>query len=315
MGKKKSKKKTAQARQPAQKPQAAPSPPPLPWWAVLLDAHTYPRCIRVAVAVAALAVSILLAWPMVFFILLGVTVLLPLEHRFKRHKQPFLRAQLATDFMHVFVSAVIASIPIILIGAIASNFKVAILAKQVEAQPLWLQGVEAFFFRELIIYWAHRVSHGIPLLWRFHSLHHSSEKLDWLAAQRRHPVDAFYIAACTAIPMALAGFSVANFATLAALSGLWDMTIHANINWRLKWLDGIWVTQEFHHWHHVKDRAVHDNNYAGAFALYDVLFGSYYMPKDRRPGDYGINEPMPDNYLGQLAQPLLPRGSTFRKKT
>lgn len=126
---------------------------------------------------------------------------------------------------------------------------------------------------------------------------HSSHLLDWIAAQRRHPADAFYIAACTAIPMTVTGFNPAQSTALAAISGLWDLTIHANINWRLKWLDGIWVTQEFHHWHHVKDRAAHDNNYAGAFTLYDVLLRSYYMPKDQRPHDYGIAGSMPPTTL------------------
>ncbi len=292
MAKKKKTRRPASAAKPAPETVATQTTP------------TPPNGWRLALVGLFWAFALIFAWNMVFFLVIGVVLLLPLERLFKRHDQPILRPQIGTDLLHVFGTVALAAIPTAAVAYGAKPLVIGPLAEVVTAQPIWLQGIEVFFLRELCIYWAHRISHQVPLLWRFHAIHHSSEHLDWLSGQRRHPLDSFYIAVCSATPLTLAGFNPTQVTLLAAISGLWDLSIHANINWRLRWLDGIWVTQEFHHWHHVKDRADHDNNYAGAFALYDVLFGTYHMPKDRRPEDYGIHQPMPPGYFGQLAQPF-----------
>ena len=54
----------------------------------------------------------------------------------------------------------------------------------------WARWLEAFVLSEVCGYWGHRASHEIPLLWRFHRVHHSAPELDWLAPNRRHPIDA-----------------------------------------------------------------------------------------------------------------------------
>jgi len=66
----------------------------------------------------------------------------------------------------------------------------------------------------------------------------------------------------------------------------------------------IWVTQEYHHWHNARDKEAHDRNYAGALPLWDLVFGTYYMPQGKRPEDYGIEDHIPKNYLGQLVHPF-----------
>ena len=83
------------------------------------------------------------------------------------------------------------------------------------------------------------------------------------------------------------------------------ISIVANVRWRLKWLDGILATPEYHHWHHVK-APVQDVNFS--LPIIDKLLGTYYMPKDgTRPEIYGIDEPVPAGYLGQLAAPFRRR--------
>jgi sterol desaturase/sphingolipid hydroxylase (fatty acid hydroxylase superfamily) len=69
-------------------------------------------------------------------------------------------------------------------GFVPPNFLAA-----VAAQSWWLQAIEMIVLSDFIIYWAHRLQHAVPFLWRFHSIHHSAEHLDWLAAHREHPLD------------------------------------------------------------------------------------------------------------------------------
>jgi sterol desaturase/sphingolipid hydroxylase (fatty acid hydroxylase superfamily) len=48
-------------------------------------------------------------------------------------------------------------------------------------QPLWLQIIEILLITDFVQYWAHRAFHRIPFLWKFHAIHHSAERMDWLA--------------------------------------------------------------------------------------------------------------------------------------
>ena len=105
--------------------------------------------------------------------------------------------------------------------------------------------------------------------------------------------------------MVLSGFSLVDLLIVGAIQNVWDMTIHANLGWRLKFLDGIWVTSEFHHWHHSIDKGARDKNYSGALPIFDWLFKTYYLPSDKKPGPYGIDTYMPKTYVGQLIQPFL----------
>jgi sterol desaturase/sphingolipid hydroxylase (fatty acid hydroxylase superfamily) len=40
--------------------------------------------------------------------------------------------------------------------------------------------------------------------------------------------------------------------------------------------------------------------------VWDVLFGTFYLPKDRAATAFGIDDPVPEGFLKQLAYPLLP---------
>ena len=242
------------------------------------------------------------------FVTLSILLIVPLERIMPRHQIRTFRPQLLTDFFHHFVSGFIGFVPLIFLYPILGGFQFQSLSSVIQSQPIWLQILEALVLSEFLVYWGHRFSHEVPLLWRFHSVHHSSENLDWLAGERRHPIDQFYMSLFVGIPMVLSGFSLVDLLIVGVLQNLWDMTIHANLRWRLKFLDGIWVTSEFHHWHHSIDKDARDKNYSGALPIFDWLFRTYHLPSDKKPGPYGIDSHMPETYVGQLIQTfVLPR--------
>ena len=242
------------------------------------------------------------------FVTLSILLIVPLERIMPRHQIRTFRPQLLTDFFHHFVSGFIGFVPLIFLYPILGGFQFQSLSSVIQSQPIWLQILEALVLSEFLVYWGHRFSHEVPLLWRFHSVHHSSENLDWLAGERRHPIDQFYMSLFVGIPMVLSGFSLVDLLIVGVLQNLWDMTIHANLRWRLKFLDGIWVTSEFHHWHHSVDKDARDKNYSGALPIFDWVFRTYHLPSDKKPGPYGIDSHMPETYVGQLIQPfVLPR--------
>jgi sterol desaturase/sphingolipid hydroxylase (fatty acid hydroxylase superfamily) len=179
----------------------------------------------------------------------------------------------------------------------------------VATQPWWLQAVEVVFLSDLLIYWGHRLQHRVDFLWRLHKVHHSAEHLDWLAAHREHPLDTIYTMGLINLPAFILGFSLETITGLIVFRGIWAIYIHSNVRLPigpLRWFIG---APELHHWHHNKDRDA--GNYANISPFMDLLFGTYTCP-DREPTSFGIHEPHPRSYFGQLIHPLLPRKWTVR---
>ena len=101
-----------------------------------------------------------------------------------------------------------------------------------------------------------------------------------------------------------AGFSFELTGALAAAQLILGLFLHANVRWRLKWLHRLIITPEFHHWHHTNERDAIWTNYSTFLPIWDQLFGTYFMPKNRRPQTYGVNEEIPVGILRQLRYPL-----------
>lgn len=172
----------------------------------------------------------------------------------------------------------------------------------VASLPLWAQILCVLFLSDLSIYWGHRIQHRIPLLWRFHAVHHSAEHLDWLAAHREHPIDTIYTMGIINLPVFLLGFPIEALAGIIAFRGLWAIYIHSNVRLPIGPLRILIGAPELHHWHHDRDR--HAGNYANISPLMDWLFGTYKCP-NKEPDSFGIHEPIPRSYLGQLIYPFL----------
>lgn len=174
----------------------------------------------------------------------------------------------------------------------------------VAAQPWWLQAIEVIVLSDFLIYWAHRLQHNNAFLWRFHKVHHSAEHLDWLAAHREHPLDSLYTIGIINLPAFILGFPLEMLAGFIAFRGIWAIYIHSNVRLPLRFLRLFIGSPELHHWHH--DRDQHAGNYANISPLMDMLFGTYTCP-DHEPERFGINEPVPKSYVGQLLEPLFPK--------
>jgi len=152
-------------------------------------------------------------------------------------------------------------------------------------------------------YWGHRLTHTVPFLWRFHAVHHSIELMDWVAAGRLHPVDQAFTQAFTVMPLVILGFSGGTFAGVAVFVTLLAIFQHANVRLRFPGLRWVINTPEWHHWHHAVDPEARDKNFG--LPVVDRVFGTAYMPKDRRPSGFGIPDPVPPvGYLRHLAFPF-----------
>lgn len=192
---------------------------------------------------------------------------------------------------------------------VPANFRAS-----VASQPWWLIAIEVVILSDFLIYWGHRIQHRVNFLWRFHKVHHSAEHLDWLAAHREHPLDTIYTVGLINLPAFILGFPLEAIAGLIAFRGIWAIYIHSNVRLPIGKLKVLIGAPELHHWHHDVERD--RGNYANISPLMDILFGTYVCP-DHEPEKFGIKEPFPKHYVGQMMHPMLPSFITkklFRKK-
>lgn len=172
------------------------------------------------------------------------------------------------------------------------------------AQPFALQAIEAVVLGDVLVYWFHRACHQIPLLWRFHAVHHSTEHLDWLAAHREHPLDGILTQLCQNLPAMLLGLHLELLGALVVFRGASGIFIHSNVKLSLGPFRYIIGAPELHHWHHARvERTQH--NFANLAPWLDVVFGTYHRPEGEERYPLGLTERWPRGYLSQLVKPLL----------
>lgn len=173
----------------------------------------------------------------------------------------------------------------------------------VGAQPAWLQAIELLVLVDLAGYWTHRLSH-LGWLWRAHAVHHSSESLTWLSAVRVHPIDEAFSHATKALLAVTLGFSPMVLAGVVPFLTLYAVFLHANVRMDLGPLRYVIATPAFHRWHHTAEDEGVDRNFAGLFPVWDLLFGTFYLP-DRAPRRFGVADgSVPQGFFGQLAHPF-----------
>ena len=169
--------------------------------------------------------------------------------------------------------------------------------------PLWLQAVLILTLGDLIGYWMHRAFHG-RRLWRFHAVHHSSVDLDWLSAVRLHPVNDALMRVAGTLPIVALGFAPVAVAGVVPVLTLMAILVHANLDWDWGPLRAVIVSPRFHRWHHTDEAHARDKNFAGLLPLWDIVFGTYHMPRDRVPERFGTTSPVPAGLIGQLLFPF-----------
>lgn len=240
--------------------------------------------------------------------LLSAFVFMALEKLFPRHrKQVILRQEWGLDlwyfcFNHLAISAIL-----IYTNYQVTHFEWAVSAsfqEIIRATPIWLQLVVIVLAADFVLYWEHRMYHEVKLLWPIHAVHHSVKNLDWLAGSRGHFIQVFSERALVMIPLYLLGVDTLALNIYVTFAALQAILIHCNLRFSFGWLRFIFVTPQFHHWHHSSEKPAIDTNYSVHTVVYDWLFGTYHMPDAHWPAHYGTTRPLPGSFIGQALYPL-----------
>ena len=236
-------------------------------------------------------------------------IYVPLERFWPRYpRQSTFRPQWTLDivyFLSTHLPIQVLSYLILLPATFATKYlAIPPLAHAIASLPYVVQFLLAALVADLAEWTIHLALHKVPFLWRFHSIHHSSPALDWIAGSRSHFVDDPLVRGGILVPMMLA-FSqeiILVYLVFVTLHATWT---HCNFAPNAKWLERFLVMPRYHHWHHSSQKEAIDKNFAIHFPWIDRLFGTYYFP-DVWPEKYGIaGEQIPRGFFRQTYEPFL----------
>ena len=175
--------------------------------------------------------------------------------------------------------------------------------------PLWLQVTLFVVTHDFYIYWMHRWQHRNRYLWRLHEAHHSPASVDWLSGSRSHCLEILINQTVEFAPIVLLGASPAVVPLKGAISAVWGMYIHCNLNVHTGRVQWIINGPEMHRWHHTMGKGMR-SNFSTKLAIWDWMFGTAYLPFNQRAKDYGVRTWFPKHYLGQTVYAFRP----FRRR-
>ena len=160
----------------------------------------------------------------------------------------------------------------------------------------------ADFFR----YWLHRLSHEWIPLWRLHAVHHSPHKLYSMNVGRFHPLEKAIQFVFDALPFIILGITqnvLALYFIFYSINGFFQ---HCNIKIYLGPLNYVVSGPELHRWHHSKIIKDSNNNYGNNLIIWDLLFGTWHLPKSEEVEQLGlINRNYPMGLIEQLKSPFI----------
>lgn len=172
--------------------------------------------------------------------------------------------------------------------------------------PIGIQMLLMMFAADFLRYWLHLASHTYGPLWRIHAVHHSVQKLYWFNVGRFHPFDKSLQFVCDVLPFIFLGVAkevMTLYFVVYAVNGFFQ---HSNVDAKLGWFNYLVSGPELHRWHHSKTIQESNNNYGNNVIVWDILFGTYFLPKDRKVADLGLlNRNYPMGFFEQIKAPFL----------
>lgn len=264
------------------------------------------------------AINLTIAFVLIAIILYTVEALFPADP-----DKPTWRKDSGLDLAYWFFTSIITK-ALTKIAVLSAVVFAAVLAGRhispaiaeglppISTQPRLLIVFEILLCGDLLAYWLHRAFHK-RALWKYHAVHHSSTRVDWLSALRLHPVNDLVMRFLQIMPFVILGFPLNLLAGYIPFISLYAIFLHANVNWSFGPLKYVIATPVFHRWHHSAESSAVNKNFAGLFPVWDIIFGTFYMPEGAAPTKFGaVGAKVPETLLGQLLYPFR-RASSLRR--
>ncbi len=184
---------------------------------------------------------------------------------------------------------------------------------------LFVSAVFGFVIADFAEFINHWLQHKYPLFWRVHRLHHSAEVLTPFAIFRNHPLAiimgslnqwvVFGISNGILLYLTADGVLVKDIMKYQFGMMIFAMTIknfqHAHLWISFGPLSYIFVSPAMHQIHHSVEKEHHNKNFGTIFSIWDALFGTIYIPKEKLELTFGLSKKNPNPYKSSLRDAMF----------
>lgn len=222
---------------------------------------------------------------------------------------PSARADYGLFVIRALISMLLVA-PLLVSSTVVAVKVVLLLSRALGAPPAWQLGTLAttitytallFVTSDATRYLLHRAMHRVPLLWRFHQVHHSAEVMTPVTLYRTHPVEGLLVAVRGVLVMGVVGgvFSwlTGGQAVAAEVFGVNAVAFALNLAGSNLRHSHLWITfgplewvlmsPAQHQLHHAIETSGHEVNYGSFLSVWDVLGKSLVRAK-KRPSAFGV---------------------------
>ncbi|MBL1433335.1 MAG: sterol desaturase family protein [Gammaproteobacteria bacterium] len=186
--------------------------------------------------------------------------------------------------------------------------------------PLWVEIILAIVVLDMCIYLQHWASHKVPILWRFHQVHHADRDIDVTTGLRFHPIEILFSMTYKLLLVVVLGPAAVAVILFEIILNASAMFNHSNVRLPLNIdnaLRKIIVTPDMHRVHHSVIRSETDSNYGFFLSIWDRLYRTYIpQPRDGHDGmkigllEYQTNEPA--SITWSLLLPFKPKKASVQ---
>jgi sterol desaturase/sphingolipid hydroxylase (fatty acid hydroxylase superfamily) len=164
-----------------------------------------------------------------------------------------------------------------------------------------------------VSYLWHRANHRIPLLWRFHQVHHSDPNFTATTAIRFHFGELLLALPVRLLAVVILGISIPGVIVFELIFAFANFFEHGDIDLPLgleKQLAFLLITPALHRRHHSREAALLNSNYGTIFSFWDRAFGSFGPNRSDVPIQIGL--PGVSEALGPQAALMMPVRGIYR---
>jgi sterol desaturase/sphingolipid hydroxylase (fatty acid hydroxylase superfamily) len=185
--------------------------------------------------------------------------------------------------------------------------------------PGWAQFLVGIVLLDLSFYYWHVLNHKIPLLWRFHNVHHIDPDLDVSTGFRFHFGEVLMSTAFRVAQVTLIGPSFVMFAAYELVFQANTLFHHSNLRLPIRverLLNAVLVTPRMHGVHHSQVRRETDSNFGVVFRWWDALHRTLRLNIPQSTIEIGVagySRPEDNRLWNALAMPFRPQRDYWRK--
>lgn len=166
--------------------------------------------------------------------------------------------------------------------------------------------VVSFLLYDNWMYFWHRLSHEVRVLWSFHQVHHTDTQMDATTALRFHPAEIIISNILNLGVIALIGMNLEQAVFYKSVLFIVILFHHSNIRLNGVLDEGLKtmiVTPSMHRIHHSQVKNETDSNYGSVFSFWDRIFRSFKVRCDIEAIRFGIG--LPFDHQGKTIRGLL----------